>query len=149
MLLSPWYNYHHGNISPVLGIWMFLGVLGLLITLYNLRDTIMDADAIITLPEGTGFERKNELLMLAKAGIRNEVLRLIKMLAVIISGLIAASSTPTLTDAQRAQLHIPYWTPTGVAIVAMLLLIVGVTTLQGYLDLKTRHKLYSRGKNGM
>ena len=147
MLLSTFsriYNFHHGNFSPVLIVWLTLGVIGFIVACLNARDAVKDTDALVTSDGRFSANRRTELLIVAKAGIRNEFLRIFKMGAVIVSGIVALGAQPAISDEQRAQLHIPYWTPTGVMIVLLLLTIVGITVVQSVLDLKVRHKLYSR-----
>ena len=147
MLLSTFsriYNYHHGNFSPLLIVWLTLGVIGFSVACLNARDAVKDTDALVTSEDRFSVKRRTELLIVAKAGIRNEFLRIFKMGCVIVTGIVALGAQPALSDAQREKLHIPYWTPTGVMIVIMLLTIVAITVLQSYLDLKVRHKLYSR-----
>lgn len=141
---SDFYNWHHGNLSPLLIIWLTLGLIGLVVSAFNLRDAVDETDALVNIDGNISPARKQELLLVAKAGIRNEMLRVIKMSAIVTSGLVALFSSPTISDKVREQLHIPYWTPTGVCIAAMLLIIIGITVLQSYFDLNLRRELYGR-----
>lgn len=143
-IISEIVNYHNGNFTPTVILWTLFGIIGAIITILNLRDAIQDADALVDLPPVVSAARRRELLTIAKAGIRTEVLRLSKMLTIVGIGIAVAATSPAITDAQRQALHIPYWTPTGVALTIALLYIVAVIVVQAVLDRNLRHAFYSR-----
>jgi len=139
-------DFHRGNITPTVLVWTVAGLFGTIVTLFNLRDAIKDTDSLVVIPEDTPLSRRLDLLEMSKAAIRQELIRLSKMLTVVGIGVTVALSTPVLSDAQRQALHIPYWTPTGIALTVALLWIVFAIVLQAVMDRRLRKRFYSRGQ---
>lgn len=143
-LLNEFVDYHNGSWTPLLILWILLGVIGAVFAAFNLSDAIRDMRSLVLLPKTISNDRREELWTISKSAIRQEILRLAKMFIIIITGVIGGLSTPVITDAERAQLHIPYWTPTSVVIISGLVGIVAITVLQTYFDRRLRHGFYSR-----
>lgn len=137
-------DFHRGNFTPTVIAWTVMGLVGTILTGFNLRDAIRDMDTLIEVPPGMSDERKQDLLIIAKAGIRQEILRISKMLTIVAIGVVVALSTPVISDQERALLHIPYWTPTGIALTLALLYIEGAIVVQAVLDRKLRRHFYDR-----
>jgi hypothetical protein len=140
-LLQEVANYHDGNFTPTTIVWTLLGAIGTIITILNLKDAVKDTEALVMFKADDG--RKRELLAMAAAGVRMEVLRLSKMLVITAIGIVVAVSTPVISDEQREALHIPYWTPVGVALTLALIYIVAVIVIQALLDRRLRRRFYS------
>jgi hypothetical protein len=115
-----------------------LGIAGVMVTWANMWDAFADRNALIR------SGRNGDLRFMAGNAIQVEVIRLVKMLAVVVIGIISLSAQPVLTAAQRRQLHIPTWTTTSIAITAGLGVIVVGTIFQAVLDRYVRHRFYGR-----
>ncbi len=117
--------------------WVCLGVVGACITLANLIDSWRDLHAL------NASGRNGDLLVVAQDGILGDGLRLIQMLTVIGVGVLSLWHGPVITDAQRAQLHIPTWTTVSIVITAGIGVIVLIAVLQAFRERRTRLTLYA------
>lgn len=122
--------------NAVQSMWTAAGVIGVLLTAYNLRDAFKDKRALIE------SGRNGEMLAMAKHAIFSESIRLSKMLSVAFIGFYSLTATPTLTAKQRAELHIPEWTAMSVLITAGLMWLVLGTVVVAYSDRRLRSRIY-------
>ena len=122
--------------------WSIMGFIGLIIALANLRDSILDYRALKLHMNGSGplSERDQNLCAVARAAIRQEALRSVKMAVVLGIGLIAGFTGPVVPPG----VHVPTWTVVGTTITAGLFLIIGIIVLQIVLDRKLRKRFYGR-----
>lgn len=117
-------------------LWTLAGAIGALLTASNLYDAVKDKAAL------RSAGRNGDLAVMANGAIRQEAIRLTQMLTIVMIGVYVLASQPTLTAAQRRQLHIPEWTPASVAITAGLLWVVFATVFQAYADRRVRATFY-------
>lgn len=141
VVFSSVVDYHHGNLTPTIIVWTLAGLIGAFYTARNLRDSLRDAEALGK--STTPHNRRHDLVALAHQAIRQDAIRLSQMLAVVGIGVAVALTTPTISDEQRAQLHIPYWTPTSITLTVALLYIVASIAIQAYLDRRIRDRIYN------
>lgn len=125
------------NPTPVTEVWTALGIVGVVISGFNLSDAFQDRKALRL--SGKHSEALNDM---AQNGIRVEVIRLSKMLAIVGVGIGAILSAPQITHAQRVKLHIPTWTPIGIILTVMLFYIIVAIVIQAFMDAKLRHRFY-------
>lgn len=143
-LITSIVDFHRGNFTPTVIVWTVLGSIGFVFSIFNLRDAMSDMDALVRVPDDTSDGRKKELLTIARAAIRQDLVRSSQMLMVVSIGVTVALSSPVITDKQRSFFHIPYWTPTGIAVTFALLYIVGSIMVNAVLDRRLRRRFYSR-----
>lgn len=129
-------NAHAGNFTPVTAVWTILGIVGMIFTALNLRDAILDLEKVAEAKERTALHMAK--VQVAKSSVRQDVIRLLQMVSVVAVGIVVTLSTPAISDAQRAKLHLPYWTPVGIALTVALLLIVAGAVIQAVMDRRLR-----------
>lgn len=125
----------HTPTVAVQSLWVTMGFIGSLITIWNLREAVRDRRAVVE--AGSNGERR----FLADDFVRVEVIRLVQTSSVLVSGLYILQSAPVLTTEQRKLLHIPEWTVASVMITISLLLLVGGTVAQAALSRRQRTRL--------
>jgi hypothetical protein len=134
-------HYSH-TYSQVEMAWTIAGMVGFIFAAANLYDAGQDKLALMKLDDDS--PRTRALLAIARAGERQEGLRMLKMGIIIALGVISGVQPPPLTDAQREKLGIPIWTTSSIIITAGLLGIVGIILIQILLDRRLRKKFYGR-----
>jgi hypothetical protein len=139
VLLHILFEHHAG--FQVQAVWTMTGIAGMIITGTNLIDAFRDHRAL----RASG--KNGDLAYMAKTNVRVEALRFWKMITIVGVGLLALQSTPVLTNEQRAALHIPTWTFTGVLITGGLVFIVVSTVIQAALDRVVRNRFYGRRRS--
>lgn len=118
--------------------WTTAGLIGIVVTSLNLRDALRDQEVL----RESG--NNGDLEFMAHESIRIEAIRLSKMIAVVVVGVVVLTSAPTLTAAQRAHLHIPEWTTQSIITTVALMWIVLGTVAQSILDRRLRLRFYGR-----
>lgn len=118
--------------------WTCLGLAGGIVTVANLADSWIDLKVL----RESG--KNGELEILAKAGIRQDSIRLFQMVLVIGVGLVSLATGPTLTQEQRDALDIPTWTTISIALTAGIAGVVVCAVVQAVLDRRARLVFYSK-----
>ncbi len=118
--------------------WICIGIVGAIVTGANLIDSWIDLKILHQ------TRRNGELRLLARAGIRQDLIRLSQMVIVIGIGFLSLTAAPTLTAAQRARLALPTWTPTSIIITSGIAMIVILVVVQAILDRRARLVFYAK-----
>lgn len=124
-------------------VWMALGLIGMMFAVVNVHDAWLDRRAVKV---SVMDMRREKLLKMATAGVRQDALRFIQCATIAGIGLFAGLEKPPISDAQRRALHIPTWTPVTVMLTAALFLIVFIILVQMFLDWRLRKAFYGRRK---
>lgn len=117
--------------------WTCIGVAGGIVCGANLVDSWIDLKVL------SASGRNGELRILARGGIWKDAILFSQMCFVVLIGVMSLLHGPTLTAAQRAQLHIPTWTWTSLILTAGIIAIVLGCALLAIIDRSHRLMFYS------